>query len=333
MQFPLDIKNTSNMPRYFWHPSIVYVPEGFAGHSWWMAQTPFPPCDIKPYRDRYELPCIHYSDDGLHWLPIPNNPIDDITKEQEANRDFMSDPHLIYRDNHLELYYRLSIRKDERETYTILLKRISYDGLSWPNRQIVADLRQSNEVAIWGKQIISQSILWTGEEYVCWYVDASHYIPNRHIRCTKSRDGIKWEVNNKCILLSNDVIPWHIDVQYYEGKYMATIYDRDAERLSIFRSDDGLKWQLYNHILTPARNPLLFYSGGIYRSSLVKTNDSYSIFFSGMNKVLNKSYIGRMDSDNMQAWKISGSVTLEAVMDVVKIFIIKILRKISKSIV
>ena len=39
------------------HPCVRYIPEGFAGHRWWMAVTPFPRID-----DRYENPVLYYGE-------------------------------------------------------------------------------------------------------------------------------------------------------------------------------------------------------------------------------------------------------------------------------
>ena len=93
MQLPIVIHNTSNMPLYFWHPSVVYNPEGFGGHKWWMAQSPYHPAvELRPYRARWELPCIHYSDDGIIWKSIAMNPIDDLSEEQLLEQDLARKP-------------------------------------------------------------------------------------------------------------------------------------------------------------------------------------------------------------------------------------------------
>ena len=39
------------------HPCVRYIPNGFAGHKWWMAVTPFPRMD-----DHYENPVLYYGE-------------------------------------------------------------------------------------------------------------------------------------------------------------------------------------------------------------------------------------------------------------------------------
>ena len=118
------------MPNYFWHPSVVYIPDYFSGHKWWMTQSPYHPrVKLKPYRARWELPCVHYSDDGILWKSIVNNPVDDLTKQQIADENYLSDPHLVYKDGVLELYYRLTLLADKQiqGNKTVLYKKTSAD--------------------------------------------------------------------------------------------------------------------------------------------------------------------------------------------------------------
>lgn len=114
MYTPVQIKNLSSLQPHPWHPSVVYIPEGWNGHKYWMAQTPFPPADVKPYRDRYELPCIHYSDDGIKWNPIISNPIEDLMPEEIEAHNYYSDPHLVLRDGVLECYYRYTMLQNKQ---------------------------------------------------------------------------------------------------------------------------------------------------------------------------------------------------------------------------
>ena len=85
-----------------------------------MAQTPFPPTHVPPYGDRYELPCIHFSDDGVKFFPVDSNPIVDLTQAEINQHNYYSDPHLVLRDGQLELYFRYTILKDKPVSYTHL---------------------------------------------------------------------------------------------------------------------------------------------------------------------------------------------------------------------
>ena len=329
MHNPLKISNTSTLPRYFWHPSVVYVPEGLGGHKWWMAQTPFPPCEFKPYRDRYELPCVHYSDDGVQWFAIEGNPVDDITPEQEKNMDFMSDPHLIYKDRCLEIVYRLSMRITYDETETILIRKTSKDGVHWSERQIIADLRKPEDKAIWGEQIISQSMIWTGKEYLCWYVDGSWFKKNRGVKLVQSKDGENWDKAEICTLGDYKEKPWHIDVQKVEGVYHMLCYHYETDVLRHLTSKDGHNWEFDTQVLTHAKSLLSFYSSKIYRSCMVAIDKEYYIYFSGATSY--RSYIGLiMTTDWRKFEPIGPAMNMRYIMDIPITLVRKLVRKIGK---
>ena len=287
---PLKIENTNNCLQLPWHPSVVYVKEGWGGHQYWMAQTPYPPMNIEPYRDRYELPCIHYSDDGLNFHPISSNPIVELSKVDIEAWNYYSDPHLIFVDGRLELYFRFTILKDRKleGNKTILLRSISNDGFLWSNPETIADLREDKDLAIWGEQIISQSLVWDGQKYQCWYVDKSSYLQARNIRITTSQDGKNWDTNILCTLEGPVVDPWHIDVQYFDGKYQMIVYD--MHKLIWYESTDGMNFTYVSDVLSPSPNRYDFYTDGLYRACSLKREDNVLVYFSAKRK--EKTYIG-----------------------------------------
>lgn len=295
---PLDIRSTSNCLPLPWHPSVVYIKNGWNGHPYWMVQTPYPPMEMVPYRDRYELPCVHYSDDGIHWLPIEANPILDLTADELEAHNYYSDPHLIFMDGHLELYFRFTILKDRKleSNKTLLLRSISEDGFVWSEPQVIADLRKDADVAIWGEQIISQALCWDGKQYQCWYVDKSSYMHNRNIRMTLSTDGKKWKANQVCVLDGIVIDPWHIDVQYYDNKYQMIVYDMD--KLVWLESEDGVHFQYVSNILSPSPYRYDFYADGLYRACSVKVDDAIRIYFSARRK--DKTYLGLLSTKDRE---------------------------------
>ena len=96
-QAPLIIKTPegSNQP---YHPSVIYIPEGWNGYKYWMAETPYPLGEdgdwkgLPPYRERWENPCVHVSKDGIHWNDFEDsqNPIDDLDENNIINKDYFS---------------------------------------------------------------------------------------------------------------------------------------------------------------------------------------------------------------------------------------------------
>lgn len=299
---PCWIENTPNCQPYPWHPSVVYVERPFGGHRFWMAQTPVPPFEIQPYIDRYELPCIHFSDDGLNWKALASNPIDDLTEVQIEEHDYFSDPHLVLKDGVLECYYRLTLLKDKQlaDNKTLLCKKTSTDGQNWSERVVVADLRLPTDVEVWGEQIISPALVNKDGVYKCWYVDASGYVKGRHVRLSESADGVIWSPNSVCTLRGRDVDPWHIDVQYYEGCYYMIVYENN--RLSLYVSDDnGKTFEFVREILRASNNAYDFYCDGLYRACSVKTGEGYKIYFSARRK--EKTYFGCLLTKDWESYR------------------------------
>lgn len=305
MHTPLSIKNVSGCLPCPWHPSVVYEAEGWNGHKWWMAQTPYPPNNMEPYRDRYELPCIHFSDDGISWEPVPNNPIEELTNEEIEAHNYYSDPHLLFKEGRLELYYRFTFLKDKQlvGNKTLLLKRYSDDGFHWSEREVVADLRRQKDVNVWGEQIISQALVWKDGKYRCYYVNKSSYLTDRHILFTESIDGQNWTKNKEIELNGSNIDPWHIDVQYYDGKYQMIVYDMDS--LVWFESMNGLNFQFVSEVIRPSSKRYDFYADGLYRACSVKTKDKILVYFSAQRK--KNTYIGLLSTiDRCQFTPING---------------------------
>lgn len=302
---PLRIQAANGCLDHPYHPSVVYVDDGFVGHKWWMAQTPFPPIDVPPYTDRYELPCIHYSDDGMTWYPVQSNPIEDLTQEEIERKEYFSDPHLIVKGDCLELYYRFTILENKSliGNKTILYRRKSKDGAHWSEREVVADLRKDADVAIWGEQIISQAVVLKDGRYYCWYVDGSYHISPRGVRMTTSKDGIHWNKYEQCAFEGDETLkPWHIDVQYYQGKYQMMMFDVDANLLSWYQSEDGIKWVKKGDLLRPSHKRGDFYEEDLYRACSVYNGKSMRVYFSAHDG--RKSAIGLLESKDGERFEL-----------------------------
>lgn len=299
---PIVVDNVFECQPHPWHPSVMYVPEGWNGHRYWMAQTPFPPCEVKPYRDRYELPCIHFSDDGKLWHTVATNPIDELDEKAIDEHNYFSDPHLVLKDGVLECYYRFSILNDRQlvGNKTLLFKKISMDGAQWSERIVVADLRSDDDVAIWGDQIISQSVVWTGNEYLCWYVDASSYVPLRHVNLVTSKDGMHWKRFEQCTLDGKNINPWHIDVQYVDDKFIMLCYSSDSDCIYCLVSYDGLHFRWISDVIAASRQKYDFFRDGVYRACLVKINDVFRVYFSA--KRGGQSSIGLLESTDLRTF-------------------------------
>lgn len=290
MKSPISIDINPSLPSNPWHPSVVYVQDGWNGHKYWMVETPFPPFHVPPYRDRWELPCIHFSDDGISWKSIVDNPIDDISPEIISRYGYMSDPHLVLHNNILECYYRLMTSWNGQ---TIIYKKMSEDGIHWSEREIVADLtdKHSVDVMTFGVEIISPTVVYVDSSCRMYYVDDTFTNVERGVRYV---DLSKASSNRHSvpICFNKNVKPWHIDVQYLHGIYYMTIYDVDVNRLSLYSSVDGVHFENVVELLSPSNRVFDFYGRKLYRACLVETTEGCHIYFSASNGA--HSYIGLM---------------------------------------
>lgn len=290
MKTPIDIEIPMSLPQHPWHPSVVYVPNGWNGHRCWMAQTPYPPFHVAPYKDRWELPCIHYSDDGLHWKSIEANPIDDLTEEQIASHGYHSDPHLVMKDGVLYCYYRLMENYDE---LTTILRKHSVDGVHWSERDEikVESVRQKVE-----SDIISPAIVWTGEKWRMYYVDDTYTNTQRGIQVAESEDGIHFSVVGS-VWKRQEVKPWHIEVQLISKVYYLLVHDVDNNALWLYSSSDGLHFDNGKHILHASHKLSDFWSHKLYRACVVKENENKHIYFSANDGMA--SYIGLIEENEL----------------------------------
>lgn len=142
------------------HPKVLYFPDKFGGHKFWMAYTPYPFAN-----DRYENPCIAYSDDGYNWLNIDGNPLDD-----PAGDGYNSDTHLVYVESTgtLEIWYRYASNYETTPVSEIIYRQTTKDGINWTEKEIVINNDSGDYV-----QYLSPAVVHDGEKYKVWVVNST----------------------------------------------------------------------------------------------------------------------------------------------------------------
>ncbi len=324
IKLPIHIITPSNLNQPY-HPSVLFFEKGFAGYKYWMVESPYPVLPILPYRDRWETPCIHFSNDGKNWNSIKNNPIDDLTELQIENKCYFSDPHLVFVNNYIECWYRLTEFDSEGITKTKILRKCTNDGVSWTDRELMINLSNNK---ILGEIIISPAITYIDGMYCMWYVDKSSKEKDRNICYAHSKDGFNWEQHSICSLKGYYSDPWHIDVQYINNNYLLLIYGND--KITLWKGDIPDKFSFEKEILKPSNKPNSFYSKGLYRACLVEDKTSYKIYFSAHNGIC--SNIGLMQSKKNFDFKVvNGGTVLDAVCAFCFLHFSRIKRKIKKS--
>lgn len=137
--FDFTSQQISNYGQAQTHPSILFFPNGWNGHKYWLAATPYPSAT-----GVFENACIYYADEEQDGTPprvftpisgtaqgdytVINNPVVKISSNSAIN----SDPDLLY-DPSEDLLYLVTRDNASTPQYKHYVQ-ISADGQSWTPR-------------------------------------------------------------------------------------------------------------------------------------------------------------------------------------------------------
>ena len=251
------------------HPKVLYFEEGWNGYKFWMAYTPYPYGEISA-----ENPSIAVSNDGVTWFrpgcfinPLIGAPIG----------GYNSDTHLVFNEakNELECWWREAYEAIKVDR---IMRTTSKDGITWTIPE---------EVYTDGKSMmhLSPAISLIKGVYYIFYCTANDIV------LMKSRGDSKpmeWSAEKILPIDWNGLHPWHLDVLLDENE-MADIIVCAFTKGNNNNSADlyYLNYDLVNDkysepqiILSRSTNPEDIHSRSLYRSSLLKINGCYYIYFS-----------------------------------------------------
>lgn len=262
------------------HPSVCFV-EGGVGTSirrYWMAYTPL--TNKSPYVDRWECPCIAFSEDGVTWYApsLTTNPIDNLTTEEITNKDYFSDPYIFYNNitSKLEIWYRYTYRNNEQRT--IIYRKTSTDGIAWSERELILDTSINN---IFGTSaLVSPQIIFDGNYYNL-YLRTSDSV-NTIIRCGKSTlnaPNVFTDVKNiNFIGLPNYYKkPWHFGLFYDGTTYHMTGYEGGDGGVLYYTSNDGVSFK-YEGVSLSYNSQQTNLRYGLYQSIPLKVNNKWLLY-------------------------------------------------------
>lgn len=272
---PLILEDYSGYNQPF-HPKVLRFSKGFAGYQYWMVTSPYPVGGL-PYRDRWENPVIYRSQNGVHWEVVAN-PLDDITDDQIERGDYMSDPHLVYREDtgELECWYRHTINDNGVQMLTNMIKKTTKDGVNWSERIQLVDYKPYTDKDF----MRSPAIMWDNELklYKVWYQS------NTGVWYSTSKDGCVWS-EQMAIIRDVSHNTWHLDVEYFNNKFNLLSYSRD-NTIKVYSSEDGINFEFICNIL--GTNATIT---RLYRScSLLDEFGNIRVYFT--EEVGGKAYIG-----------------------------------------
>lgn len=257
------------------HPDVAVFPDGFGGHDFWLAVTPYPNGNAN-----FENPSL-YTDGSGRWISAPgaSNPLVGAPQSPAHN----SDPDLVYDSDarRLRLYYRLTQGGADD-----IRMRTSPDGSHWTNSVSV--------VSAPGIAIVSPAVARTPNgTWTMWSVNAVNggcLARSTVLERRTSPDGVRWSPPAPLAVSQPGYVLWHIDVQYIPSKseYWALMAAYPigsgcaADDLFFARSTDGVTWQTYPTPIV-ARTDYPAYASAVYRSTFYYDagNDALRLWLSG----------------------------------------------------
>lgn len=268
------------------HPSVVFVPGGWNGYTYWMAMTPYPAGN-----DNHEDPNIVASHDGIAWEVPPGlvNPIADASGAPEHHSD--TDLNLV--GNTMYLVWRLTDANAVGAEITLLYST-STNGVTWsaPAAFMVLD-----ETVL---QLLSPSMLFEGGRWTMWGVDA--IAPSRVVRFQGGASledswGGAVTVDVGDLGVARD--PWHLEIRKINDCYLGLLVTVPEDtngldgQLWFLTSGDGLAFTNSGGTIIPQRQ--FEEHDQLYRASLIADDQGgtagyrvwYSAWLTGPPQVWN----------------------------------------------
>lgn len=249
---PLDIPTYEGSGQVV-HPDVVHFADGWRGHKYWMAMTPY------PYdTDSWENPSVVVSDDGLSWS-VPDGLENPIVPRPPC--DHNNDPDIVYNPQTDELYvYYVELMRADRcdglhnENNIRLLK--SSDGIHWSAPQTVMSWDPDT-----APLYLSPAVVFADGVFHIWIASNT-----TAVGYSTSSDGMNW---SPVETVEVTPAPWHLDVMYADREFVMLLVDSPVAgaNLRVATSSDGLAW-------TTDATPIMRPGDGwdderIYRSTLL----------------------------------------------------------------
>lgn len=258
-----------------YHPKVISFDESFNGYKYWMAYTPYPHAD-----DEKENPHIAVSNDMKTWEEPKGfeNPLEPSPKNFKAGNIYNSDTHILYNSDtkQLEVWWRY-VNNEEKSV--IIYRKTSKDGVKWSNKE---EIIKGNR---YKKDYLSPAIIYEDGKYKMWYVSGRNiveYIESDNLKDWSESKRINIDYSNKGLK------SWHLDVIHTDDGYemvVSAFINNERNRMNLYysKSEDNEEWSVPQIILTPSFATDNWDNKGIYRSSLLKIDKIYYLFYSGIS--------------------------------------------------
>lgn len=256
------------------HPDILKMPAG-SGYKYCLAFTPFPFS-----QDKYENPCLAFSDDGLAFnVNGVNNPVISEQYTKDGMLIYNNDPDIFYDESKKMYYLTLQNTHKDHSDQNIDI----YESPDLKNWSIIKNINEKDILK--DNFSLSPSLVKEHDQYYLFFVNLSQNYEVRYLK-KKALSEFDYKDQNKTTLnMPGRYKPWHIDV--FKGD--------DSKYYMLICAFEQGKWQEMDLFLAESNNlvdwlvkkePVLkhgekfFNAQKIYRSSGVVENDVLKVWFS-----------------------------------------------------
>jgi len=226
------------------HPCVRYIPDGFAGHKWWMVGTPY--YDIN---STIENPILYYGDSRAGNLPPLQWTAVGVVADTPPEIGYNSDPCIYYDGKGLWVFWR--------ENWTTECIASGYDRATFGKYTL--------DGATFGtKKLFAGEVRGDVDSEMCPIVvkfDGKIKLYGCHHEFTPIRRPLGlsiWDISDndlehKMFSKTKDVLPsykagfdfWHFDMFEYESKYYCVVTPESGTEILLGRSNDGENFKFW----------------------------------------------------------------------------------------
>jgi len=270
------------------HPCVRYFPEGFGGHKWWMAITPYPEGDSK-----YEQPILYYGEDSADCPPEKWS-FFGIIQDVHAS-GYNADPSIFY-DKVSNMMY--IIWKECRTPNTIsecnnnAIMYRTFNGYKLGDIKKLLDNCSDREI-----KLTAPTLIQIQDSIYCFATDFEHERDPK-AKLARGRCGIAvWKnaitsldsINFTYTGRKEQIYPewfdyWHTEFIYDETEnlYYSTVTNENGFDILFGISQDGFHYTYSDKPLISIRDKN--HSRNLYKSSIVVIDDKVYVFYPKRSK-------------------------------------------------
>lgn len=268
----------ANYGDWLIHPCVRYIPEGFAGHKWWMAVTPYP-----NYNSKYENPLLYYGVGNGNTPPQDWEFVDIV--QGPYDKGYNADCNLYFDGKKLWIFWKESDTENTiaKSGYKNMMGR-SFDGKEFGPVKNFCDNPDNKSM-----YLAAPVVYDINGQTKCLGVFSPNMGDNTPGVEKKPRSiavfGINGTLEEKRFEFEKIAAQkyykgfdfWHIDIFDYNGKYYSLVTPERGTEIIMGESEDGLSYTHFN-------KPLLHSNGThrvpyMYKASGIVTNGTFHLFY------------------------------------------------------